>query len=203
LYRLQCAYFFQNIQKMYLSCRDHCMVDREVFCILIWQPPSRMDPHSTDLRIMISWQFLMGQDMLVIHEHLVLYPANCHNRSVYCSNLCSPVVFYHSVWTVVVFVYLDCSYTQRFLWNSVMRVELTSHYKYKLCILMFAFFLFVSTTTTKWSNVLFVILINEHFDLKCYVNNCAPRKIEDTKKINSKSLYIFEVLWSRFIICLP
>ena len=54
----------------------------------------------------------------------------CHNRSVYCSNLCSPVVFYHSVWTVVlllcftsvwtvvVFLYLDRSYSQRCLWSS-------------------------------------------------------------------------------------
>jgi hypothetical protein len=191
------------------------MIDREAFCILIWQRPSRMDPNSTDLRIMISWQFLMGQDMLVIHEHLVSYqdmlvihehlvsyqdmlvihehlvsyqdmlvihehlvsyPANCHNRSVYCSNVCSLVVFYHSVWTVIVFVYLHRSYTQRCLWSSVMRVECTSHYNDKLCILMFAFFLFVSTTTRQWSNALFVIFDKRTFWLKMLCKQLCTEK---------------------------
>ena len=180
---------FQSLHKMYLSCREHCMIDREAFCILIWQRPSRMDPNSTDLRIMISWQFLMGQDMLVIHEHLVSYqdmlvihehlvsyPANCHNRSVYCSNVCSLVVFYHSVWTVIVFVYLHRSYTQRCLWSSVMRVECTSHYNDKLCILMFAFFLFVSTTTRQWSNALFVIFDKRTFWLKMLCKQLCTEK---------------------------
>lgn len=166
---------FQSLHKMYLSCREHCMIDRGAFCILIWQRSSRMDPHSTDLRILISWQFLMRQDMLVIHEHLVAYPANCHNRSVYCSNVCS-LVFYHSVWTVVVFVYLHRSYTQRCLWSSVMRVEFTSHYKDKLCILMFAFFLCVSTTTRQWSNALFVIFDKRTFWLKMLCKQLCTEK---------------------------
>lgn len=112
---------------------------------------------------------------VVIHEHLVAYPANCHNRSVYCSNVCS-LVFYHSVWTVVVFVYLHRSYTQRCLWSSVMRVEFTSHYKDKLCILMFAFFLCVSTTTRQWNNALFVIFDKRTFWLKMLCKQLCTEK---------------------------